>query len=150
MSIPPITAIHAAVNAAKASSAFAAGMAEGVSEKMGAFADVLKGDETTAPGTPPAADTTGESTPGSQFISGVIAKLNEELDISFEGPIELQTDNHGQVNVVSEDGFADRDFESRMKLQSYINGNDSIRTQVIEALLQSSGSLQSSGTLDSA
>lgn len=141
MSIPPVSAINAAVNVAKASSAFAAGMAEGVSEKMGAFADVLTGVGQADESKPIATDSTDEASPGSRLISGMIEDLKERLGISFEGSIELQLDDHGQINVTSEHGFADRDFESRMRLQSHINGDDSIRTQVAEALSGQAGEL---------
>lgn len=134
MSIPPISAIGAAATAAKASSAFAAEMVQGASRKMGAFADVLAGSEGASDKQAVATDSSGGSSPRPDSITNMIEELKESLSISFEGSIELRLDGHGQISVTSESGFADQDFESRMKLQSHINGNDSIRTQVAKAL----------------
>ena len=142
MSIPPIPAAGAAAKAVKASSTFAAEVVQGVSEKIGTFAGVLAGSDDASAGKSATIDLPDggdlEPTP----ITKVIEELKEALGLIFEGSIELRLDGHGQINVTSEQGFADQDFESRMKLQSHINGDESVRTRVAEALAGQSVEVQ--------
>ena len=125
MSIPPSAAVGTAITAAKLTARLASKVAQESGEVLGSFAEVLgRSDESAS------AETDVDSLPR------ILDDLIQKLGLSTEQPMELQVDAHGQIQVLpasGKDGTA-ADASDRARLQSHINGDDSLRQKISDLL----------------
>lgn len=149
MSIPSSVAANAALGTAKLTASIATDLVQGSANVISNFADVLNGGPESAdasgqlPGQSSAiaadsqpADSQPAGSPASRSLQKMVAELMHRLGLSSESPVELSLDDHGQVNVTtpSPETGSPADADTRIQLQSYINGSEELKHQLTSLL----------------
>ncbi|WP_404306616.1 hypothetical protein [Neorhodopirellula lusitana] len=138
MSIPPTTAIGAAMQAAKLTAKLAGKAVQESTQMMESFADVLsQSDEPSDVNSPAEASQDAPPESATASIGAILDDLINQLGLKTEKPMELEVDDHDQIQVLPAPGHegSAADATERMQLQSHINSTPSLR-DTLASLLQ--------------